>query len=783
MKTSRLAITCLVVSARVLLSQVPPSIVGGGNAGIPPSEVMERTLTGTRWDVDTERGLRAWGDIRFREGHEFTTMNGPNGAWKVTGNGRVELGSMYLVEFAPGLETFVVTQNGGGKVATGKKFGAKGSAPTPVSPLPVATVIRPPLPAVPDRAKADGPFTTISIAEIANQPLDHLGRKPSGRVTYAGVPFEFADPQRVFQTQNHFNRNNPTIGSLTVNVPRPANLRVLVTGAAAGKPEYQGKEIGVIKLGFADGSEFVASLKAGTILRPETWAYNDANLRSPSGDDVIKVFNVVSEGQNRGRPATAYLDMLVIDLPPRKALTTLTGITISDTSLETVHSMEPGFGIAAITVGQAAAPATPVVAMPAAPPDSGVRTVPDPLGLNRPAIVTDKPLGITLPPLPGAVPPSPKVAAAPIVIPASMSGRFGAGRVQAMMQNKMKPSTEVAVLKGLRWLLQSQNDDGSWGDSNKSAMSGYALLCFLGHGETAESVEFGATVKKGVDWLVRTGTAADGRFATFNQSGVYEHGIATYALGEYYVMTRDERVKELFKAAVGFIVLGQGNGGGWMYGYDKTADDLSVSGWQIQALKAAHLSRLDIYGVDQALDKATSYLERVKGPKGGYGYRGPADSYSLTGVGMLCELFWKGERGILRKGMEWVLAETENTSPVKYEGEKADLYAWYYHTQACFMFGGGAWTKWNRWFQDEIAIAQNTDGSWPIPGGKAHGPQSTNTKSGAVYRTSLCILMLESFYRNVLKTGFVPINGAQPPATPLRLTLPPAVQRIAPGAR
>jgi hypothetical protein len=246
-----------------------------------------------------------------------------------------------------------------------------------------------------------------------------------------------------------------------------------------------------------------------------------------------------------------------------------------------------------------------------------------------------------------------------------------------------------------------------------------------------------------------TGTKFEGRLHmanSFNQPGVYEHAICAYALGEYYTMTQDERVKELFKQAIGYIVQGQGPGGGWMYSYDKTADDLSVGGWQIQALKAAHLSKLDIYGVDQALDKAIAGVERLKGPNGGYGYRGPQDRYSLTGVGILCQLFWKGERGTLRKGMEWLLDETEK-KPVKYKSEHADLYAWYYHTQACLMFGGSAWTKWNRWFQDEIVSVQNTDGSWPAPGGKGHGPQSTESKTGKVYRTSLCILMLEVFYR------------------------------------
>ena len=329
-----------------------------------------------------------------------------------------------------------------------------------------------------------------------------------------------------------------------------------------------------------------------------------------------------------------------------------------------------------------------------------------------------------------------------------MRARTGTGRMKAMEQNKMKTKTEQAVMKGLVWLQQNQNPDGSWGDSTKGAMTGFGLLCFLGHGETPESQQFGLTVAKSVQWIVENGTKNEGRLNMAKAFGnVYEHAICAYALGEYYTMTQDYQVKELFTKAIGYIVQGQGPSGSWTYSYDKSRDDVSVSGWQIQALKAAHLSKLGIYGVDEALDKAMVSLEHMKGPKGGYGYSSPGDKYSLSGVGILCQLFWKGERGTLRKGMEWVLDTTEKSQPVKYKGEHADLYAWYYHTQACLMFGGSAWTKWNRWFQDEVVDAQNPDGSWPAPGGKGTGPQMTETMAGKVYRTSLCILMLEVFYR------------------------------------
>ena len=334
-------------------------------------------------------------------------------------------------------------------------------------------------------------------------------------------------------------------------------------------------------------------------------------------------------------------------------------------------------------------------------------------------------------------------------LPGTMSGRVGAGRASAMAKNNMKNASEQAVMRGLEWLRQNQNGDGSWGDQNKGAMSGFALLCFLGHGETGESAQYGVTVNKAVQWIIDNGTKNQGRLSmegAFNQSGVYEHGICTYALGEYYTMTKDERVMELFKQAMGHIIQGQGPDGGWMYAYDKTQSDTSVSGWQIQSLKAAHLSKLNIPGTDEALDRAMKNLERVKGNNGGYGYRTAQDKYSLTGVGLLCSLFWKGEKGELRKGMEWMLDTAEKQGGVKYKGPDADLYAWYYHTQACLMFGGSAWQKWNRWFQDEIVQNQSPDGSWPATGGKGHKENDAG-KTSQVYRTTLCILMLEVFYR------------------------------------
>lgn len=324
--------------------------------------------------------------------------------------------------------------------------------------------------------------------------------------------------------------------------------------------------------------------------------------------------------------------------------------------------------------------------------------------------------------------------------------------------------TEDAVLKGLKWLRDHQNEDGSWGEKNKAAMTGLAVLCFLGHGELPDtSKDFGFSVNRGVQWLVDGGTKYGGRLSMTrdnwgaDNTGVYEHAIATYALGEFYTLTADQRVLEVLRKAVAFIVAGQGPDGGWTYRYDKTQGDTSVSGWQVQALKAAHLTKQNFPGVEKALDQAMLNFDRVQGPNGGYGYRGPEDRYSLTGVGVLSELFWREKRNKdLQHSVDFILKKTEKEFPLRYQGEKGDLYAWYYHGQAMLMYGGAAWTNWNRHFSTEIVQAQGPAGDWPPMQAAGVGNlQNAQSLNGQVYRTTFCVLMLEVYYR------YLPINQTE----------------------
>jgi hypothetical protein len=318
-------------------------------------------------------------------------------------------------------------------------------------------------------------------------------------------------------------------------------------------------------------------------------------------------------------------------------------------------------------------------------------------------------------------------------------------RATAMRTNGGNQQCEDAIIKGLRWLKTQQNADGSWGQEYPAAMTGLALLSFLGHCERPSSKEFGPNVRKAIDYLVAL-NGPDGMLARAGgHPAAYEHGIATYALGEAYILTREPKVAEVFKTAVGKIVYGQSPDGGWSYGFSKGKGDTSVSGWQVQSLKVAKLSGLGIAGVDDALKKAAGNILRVRGPKGGFGYTDPGDDKpAMTAVGILVLQMVNQERGqVVRQALD-LLVDRKDIPPLSYGS--ANLYMWYYATQACFQHRSSSWAKWNREFQPELLKNQASDGSWNPTSGDLHSGGAT-TIDGQVYRTSVCILMLEVYYR------------------------------------
>ena len=322
-------------------------------------------------------------------------------------------------------------------------------------------------------------------------------------------------------------------------------------------------------------------------------------------------------------------------------------------------------------------------------------------------------------------------------------------RLDRLKESGGTEACEEAVVKALDFLQKTQNPDGSWDKTHPVAMTGFALLAYLGHCETPKSEKYGDTVLKAITYLVDNGmTNKEGRLTNKPETSiqwVYDHGIASYALCEAYTFCSklDVEVPDLEKVtekAIEMILDGQMDSGGWVYRYGKGgAGDNSVGFWQIQAMKAAkHTGIINESKLNKHAKRALKWLGSVQSPEGAIGYRNdPTRSPYLTGGAVLCFQIWgEGDSKEARKGIDYIDKHTK----FEWGNASSNLYYHYYNIQALLNHGGKEWDKYNKMVRDELVKAQNKDGSWTQRVG-SHGPINDHMA------TCLATLSLEAYYR------------------------------------
>jgi hypothetical protein len=325
--------------------------------------------------------------------------------------------------------------------------------------------------------------------------------------------------------------------------------------------------------------------------------------------------------------------------------------------------------------------------------------------------------------------------------------------------------TLAAIKSGLNWLAMHQHEDGRWslnkfheeceknhkggkcngaGTDCDTAGTGFALLPFLGDGQTHTQGEYQDEVRKGLKWLMDhqkgNGDLYTGGDAN---SHMYSHGVATIALCEAYALTDDPKLKHHAQKAIDFIVASQNKkSGGWRY---RPGDDgdTSVLGWQIMALKSGQMGGLNV--PDQTIELAKKWIERVSGKNdkfGQFGYTNAGDTkLAMTGEALLVLQYMGTDRNDPRliAGAEHLL---KNKPTVNVESS----YYWYYGTQFMYHMQGRYWDEWNTNMSSAV-LKQQIDkdgrlGSWDPK-------DQWESKGGRIYSTALRVLMLEVYYRHL----------------------------------
>ncbi|MCB9833025.1 MAG: hypothetical protein H6807_11180 [Planctomycetes bacterium] len=367
----------------------------------------------------------------------------------------------------------------------------------------------------------------------------------------------------------------------------------------------------------------------------------------------------------------------------------------------------------------------------------------------------------------------------------SYGGRRG-GRKHARRGRGAR--AQKAVDKGLEWLAKHQSTDGSWdadgfmqnGDPNLGPLcdgkgnalydvgvSGLALLCFLGAGETHKNGTYKKTVAQGLKWL-RDSQDAEGCFGQKSVSNfTYNHAIGALAMAEAYGLTQSPLFKSYAEKGVAYVQQCQNPYKAWRYKEADGQNDTSVSGWMVMALKSGKSAGIEVDPtrfswaldwIEEMTDQEsgrTGYIRTGEPPVRETGKKEefPAEeSESLTAVGMLCRVFCgqdPAENSMIKLGADLLSKKLPVWDQAK---GSIDMYYWYYGTLAMFQVGGEPWKKWNEAMNEAIIERQRSDGnfsgSWDPKG-------AWGESGGRVYSTALMTLCLEVYYRygRVFGTG------------------------------
>jgi hypothetical protein len=291
--------------------------------------------------------------------------------------------------------------------------------------------------------------------------------------------------------------------------------------------------------------------------------------------------------------------------------------------------------------------------------------------------------------------------------------------------DEITPQQQHAVERGLAWLAEHQDADGSFrGPGGKNAgVTGLAALGLMEAGNLPGRGKYGENVRRALGFVLSCCQESGLIVGEDSQSPMYGHGFATLFLGEVYGMTRDETIKEKLQKAISLIERSQshqpGNEGGWRYQPVPYDADISVTICQVMALRAARDAGIFVH--PSVVDSAIKYVQKCQNGDGGFNYmaqEGGASALGRSAAGVAA-LYYAGhfEGGDLDKGLAYLQQNSPGSNAKSGNDDLTSMqgfyfYANYYGAQAMFLAGGDYWSQWYPRIRDQLIGQQTAAGNW-----------------------------------------------------------------------
>lgn len=318
---------------------------------------------------------------------------------------------------------------------------------------------------------------------------------------------------------------------------------------------------------------------------------------------------------------------------------------------------------------------------------------------------------------------------------------------EAAPQTPQQKQVDQAVVRALKFLAEQQQADGSWqvdqyGES--TAATSLAIMAFLAAGHVPGEGPYGDQLTRGIRWVIEH-QQPDGMIVHKRSHGpMYSHGISTLMLAEVTGMLDEplaDDCRKVLQRGVRLILEAQNipksepHAGGWRYQPDSRDSDLSVTGWQLLALRAAKNVGCDVPA--EHIDRAVEYVKRcTPGNHVGFSYQpGGSTSPTRSGTGILAlEVCGAHQTPEALRAADYLLER-----PLQ-AGDQYFYYGVYYCTVGLFKVGGKYWDESKAHLATTLLTEQAADGSWLAHSG-------SERSAGKVYCTSMAVLALAVEYR------------------------------------
>jgi len=331
--------------------------------------------------------------------------------------------------------------------------------------------------------------------------------------------------------------------------------------------------------------------------------------------------------------------------------------------------------------------------------------------------------------------------------------------------------SQRAAERGLAWLAANQTPAGNW-ESNDLGLVATGALAFLAGGHMPGVGKYGDVVDRALSYIVANAKPSGLLNIAGPHRDMYNHGLATFVLGQAYGMTNDPRIGRTLDGALKLIARTQGPGGGWNYHAVPQDGDLSLCVMQAKALRSAVDSGLEIPPavIDKAIARVRLHYHPAQGAPtapeaelrkvGGqftYNTGGGQGTVAMAAAGVVClQEFGQYDDWRIPKSMEPVHKAIEAALPKPQANGQMplDAYTLNYVAQSLYQVGGDGWRQHYPKLRDTLVAAQMPDPQNPQRGLWQAGAH-VDGKPGMLYGTAVAVFVLSipNRYLPILQEG------------------------------